>query len=75
MYITMKMVLTMDYRYGKANILGQKRDADENPIEVINKNLILDSRVNTIKFDYGKLCKYAENLIDENMYYQVNDEG
>ena len=44
-------------------------------IGVRNRNPILESRVYTVKFDEGTLRKYVENLIDKNMYAQVNNEG
>ena len=58
----------------EGNISEENRDGDENPVEVRNSNPLLESRVYTVDFNDVTLHKYMENMIDENMYTQVDDE-
>ena len=40
-----------------------------------NNNPILDTMVYDIMFTDGAVCQYAENIIAENMYSQVDSNG
>jgi hypothetical protein len=45
------------------------------PIGTGNTNPILDTRVFEVEFDDGVVLEYAANIIAENLYSQVNQEG
>ena len=57
-----------------AKILNQMKDNEGNSIEMDNKNLILDTRVNEIEFQYGFLQTVDIKLIAENLFAHVNQE-
>ena len=70
----MQVMLPMYEVYRKENISEKNRDGDGNPVEVRNSNPPLESIVYTVDFNDVTLHKYMENMIDENMYTQVDDE-
>ena len=74
-YITMQVMLTMDDGYRKAKFFGRKRDTGGKSVGSEKINPLLDSRVYTVHFDDGTLHQYAENIIANNMYAKVDDEG
>ena len=51
------------------------KDNEGNPIGMANKNPILDTRVYDIEFQYGFRQPVAANLIAENLFAQVDQEG
>ena len=57
-----------------AKILNQMKDNEGNPIEMDNKNPILDTRVNEIEFQDGFLQTVDIKLIAENLFAHVNQE-
>jgi hypothetical protein len=56
-------------------VLQRKRDRDGHLIGRYNNNPILDTRVYEVEFSDGQVLEYAANLIAENLYSQVDDEG
>jgi hypothetical protein len=56
-------------------IVGQKRDANGNPVGCHNVNPILDSRVYEVQFPDGHVEDYAANVIAVCIYSQVDNEG
>ena len=73
-YTTMQEMLPRGYVYDKSKFIGQKRDADRNPIGSWNKNPMLYLRVYTDEFNDGTLHDYVANMIAKNMYAQVYDK-
>ena len=59
--------------YGK--VVRRKRDGDGNLIGHANKNPILDTSVYEVLFDDGHIEAFAANVIAEQLYSQVDDEG
>ena len=59
----------------KAQVVGRRRDHNGNPIGRASSNPILDTREYVVEFEDGAQGFYAANLIAENMYSQVDDEG
>ena len=51
------------------------KDNEGNPIGMTNKNMIIDTRVYWIEFQYGFRQPVAANLIAENLFAQVDQEG
>jgi hypothetical protein len=54
---------------------GRQRDEDGNPIWRRNANPLLDSRVCEVKFPDGSIEAITANLIAENIFLQVDEEG
>jgi hypothetical protein len=60
-------------RSGK--IMRRKRDHDGNLIGRSNRNPILDTSLYEIEFDDGQTGTYAANIVAENIFEQLDDEG
>ena len=58
-----------------ARVIGRKRDESGNPIGMVNTNPILDTRLYDVQFLDGRVETYAANIIAENIYSQLDDEG
>ena len=56
-------------------VTKRKRDRDGNPVGRHNDNPILDSRVYEVEFPDGEVLEYAANVIAENLYSQIDEEG
>ena len=59
--------------YGK--VVRRKRDTDGNLIGHSNQNPILDTSIYEVLLDDGSTQAYAANIIAEQLYSQVDDEG
>ena len=66
-------------RYGKgpelASVVKRLRDKCEIPIGTANDNPILDSRIYEVEYPDGHRASLAANVITENSFAQVGDEG
>ena len=58
-----------------ATVVGPARDSDGKAKGRLNDNPILNSRVYDVMFPDGAVKQYAANIIAENMWAQVDDEG
>ena len=58
-----------------ATVIGPARDSDGKAKGRLNDNPILNSRVYDVMFPDGAVKEYAANMIAENMWAQVDDEG
>ena len=58
-----------------AKVVKWMKDNEGNPIVMANKNPMLDTRVYEIEFQYGFRQPVANNLIAQNLFAQVNQEG
>ena len=56
-------------------VVSQKHNSDGSVIGRANNNSILDSTVFTVKFDEDHYQNCSANVIWENLYKQINDEG
>ena len=74
-FLTAEVLLPNMGEMTKAKVTGRKRDADGNPVGLRNANPILDTRQNEVDFADGATDVFTANLIAENLYSQVNDEG
>jgi len=76
-YVNMELSLprgqdnTMEF----AHVLKRKKDNDGNPIGIANDNFILDSRVYIVEWSDGRTEELMANIIAENLFAQVDDEG
>ena len=74
-YVTALVLLPCGEELLKAQVVGQKRDANGNPVGQAHSNPILDTREYEVEFTDGSTEIYKANLIAENMYSQVDEEG
>jgi hypothetical protein len=58
-----------------ACIISRKRDGEGNLIGTHHSNPIMDTRIYDVQFPDGHVESYAANVIAENIYAQVDDEG
>jgi hypothetical protein len=76
-YVNMEVSLprgednTMEF----AKVTKRMRDNDGNPIGVANDNPILDTRLYEVEWHDGRREALAANVIAENLFAQVDDEG
>ena len=56
-------------------VTSRKRDSNGNVLGKFNNNPILDSRIFTVKIGEDQYHDFAANVILENLYEQVDDEG
>ena len=74
-YLTAELVLPHVDSMHKARVVRRHRDDAGMPIGRINDNPILDSRMYDIEFPDGSTDVVSANLIAENLFSQVDDEG
>jgi hypothetical protein len=74
-YISAQVMLPRGDTFDKATVLRRKRDSDGNPIGRTHTNPILDTRVFEVQFSDGHCSEYATNVIAENLYATVDDDG
>jgi hypothetical protein len=59
----------------KAVVKRRTHNDDGKPVNLKNSNPILDTREYHLEFEDGSTQVYAANLVAENIYAQVDDEG
>ena len=59
----------------EATIKSRKRAHDGNLIGTKDDNPVLDTRVYEIEFDDGNYVEYSANVLLENLYQQIDDDG
>jgi hypothetical protein len=59
----------------RAKVVGRMHGRDGNPLGMRHSNPILDTREYQVEFPDGSTATYAGNVIAENLYSQVDDEG
>jgi hypothetical protein len=74
-YITAQVLLPRGDSYEKGTVLRRKRNIDGTLIGHANANPILDTRVFEVAFSDGHVAEYATNVIAENMFAMVDEEG
>ena len=75
-YLTCELI--MDVGSGnerKGRVTKRSRGHDGKPIGVAHKNLLFYTREYDVEFTDGSIEKYAANIIAENMFAKVDDEG
>ena len=71
-YIGAEIILDGDRR---ATVKRRMTDFDGRPLGTANRNPMLDTRQYEIEYDDGTTDAYFANIIAENLYSQVDDEG
>ena len=74
-YLTTEVLLPSMGTLTKAKVTGRKRDVDGNPIGKRHSNPMLDTREYEVEFPDGATDVFTANIIAENLYAQVDDEG
>jgi hypothetical protein len=74
-YIGAQLELPLHDAMASATVVGRKIDTSGNPVGRSNHNPLLDTRVYEVAFPDGSTDEYAANIIAENMYSQVDEEG
>ena len=73
-YLNTSVLLPRGDKFSQENMIGWKRDHDDNPIGRANAQPLLDTRRYEVEFGDGEITKLTENLIVESMYAQVDSE-
>ena len=73
--ISAKVMLPLGDSLRPGQVKRRKRDADGNLIGKASTNPILDTSMYEVEFQDGHVESYAANLIAENIYEQLDDEG
>ena len=74
-YLTAQVCLLLEDHYTIGNVKHHKRDKDGNLLGTAQTNPILDTHVYEVEFPDGQVMEYAANVIAENLYAQVDQEG
>ena len=75
-YLTAEVLLPQNGEYMQAaKVISRAKDGDGNVIGEYNRNPILDSRVYDVMFPDGAVQQYSANVIAQNLYSQVDEEG
>ena len=74
-YLTAEVLLPNMGTITKAKVTGRKRDADGNPLGKRHANPMLDTREYEVVFPDGATDVFTANIIAENLYSQVDEEG
>ncbi len=74
-YLQAQLSLPKADGYKAATVLCRKHDIHGNPIGMANQNPILDTRIYEVQFTDGHVEEYAANVITENLYAQIDEDG
>ena len=75
-YISARLILPDSEGIAQSGrVKRRKRDEDGKLIGKSNANPILDTSLYEVEFEDGRVGTYAANIIAENIYEQVDDEG
>ncbi len=75
-FINAEVLLPKDGEHMQAaKVVGRARDSMGNVKGSSHTNPMLDTRIYDVMFPDGSISQYAANIIAENVYAQVDDEG
>ena len=74
-YVTAQVSLPREEKLELGTVLRRKRDAEGKLIGHSHENPIMDSSIYDVVFSDGEVLEYSANVIAENLYSQVDDEG
>ena len=76
LFINAEVLLPQDGEHMRAaRVIGRATNEDGLPIGEYNVNPVLNSRVYDVMFPDGAIHQYSANVIAENLYNQVDEEG
>jgi hypothetical protein len=74
-YISSRVILPRGDLYERATVTRRKRDHEGNLIGKAHTNPLLDSRVYEVTFSDGHVGEYSTNVIAENIFATVDEDG
>mmetsp|Transcript_8647 Transcript_8647/g.12593 ORF Transcript_8647/g.12593 Transcript_8647/m.12593 type:complete len:946 (-) Transcript_8647:1039-3876(-) len=74
-YLSAQLVLPVGEELRRGEVVRRRRDQNGRPVGIRNSNPILDTREYEVIFPDGSSQSYSANVIAENLYSQVDDEG
>jgi len=74
-YIGMEVCLPLNGEYMTAGTVVSRAISDGKVKGRFDKNPILDTRIYDVKFPDGSIKQYSANIIAQNMYSQVDEDG
>ena len=74
-YLTAEITLPLGGEQVLAKVTGRKKDEDGKPLGKRNQNPMLDSRMYDVEFPDGSTDSFTANIIAENLYAQIDQEG
>ena len=74
-YLTAQVKLPQGGKAELGIVRARKHGLDGNPIGKANTNPILDTRVYEVEFPDGEVKEFAANVIAENLYAQIDEDG
>ena len=75
-YIDAEVMLPKDGEHMQAaRVIGQSRDKEGKTIGTFNQNPILNTKIYDVMFPDGSVSQYAANIIAENIYSQIDEDG
>ena len=76
LYLDAEVLLPQDGEYMRsARVIGRATDANGIPVGTYNSNPVLNTRIFNVMFPDGNIQQYSANIIAENIYSQVDEEG
>jgi hypothetical protein len=71
------MELTLPHKESQswARVTKRLRDTNGLPIGIVDQNPLLDTRIYEVEYSDGQNASLSANIIAENMFAQVDDEG
>jgi len=74
-YLSAQVILPVGGELRRGQVTRRLRDANGNPLGTRNTNPLLDTREYEVNFPDGSSGSYLANVIAENIYAQVDQEG
>ena len=76
LFLNAEVLLPQDGEYLQAaRVIGRSKDEDGMPVGLYNSNPILNTRVYDVEFPDGGIRQYSANIIAENIFSQVDEDG
>ena len=74
-HIGMELTLPYQGESRRGKIVKRKRNENGELVDTVHENPMLDTRVYEVDFGNGGYKEYSTNLIMENLYAQIDEEG
>ena len=76
LYLDAEVLLPQDGEHMRAaKVIGRTTNSDGVPLGTYNSNPILNTRIYDVMFPDGSIQQYSANVIAENIFSQVDEEG
>jgi len=74
-YLTSQVLLPVGDDMVRGQVIRRRRDHNGRPIGIHHTNPMMDTREYEVEFPDGSTASYLANVIAENLYAQVDEEG